>query len=62
MSIDQLRVLTQLQGLNVPEEDFESIAIRLSTWLTAMEDIEAELRPLINAAEPIPPVYPREEF
>jgi hypothetical protein len=62
VSIDQLRLLTKMQGLNIPEEDFESIEIRFSTWLTAMEQIEAELGPQINAAEPIPPVYPREEF
>ena len=62
VSIEQLRVLTALQGLKIPEEDFESIEIRLSTWLTAMEQIEAELGPQINATEPIPPVFPREEF
>jgi hypothetical protein len=59
---DQLRTLTKLQGLNVPEEDLESIEIRLSTWLTAMEQIEIELGAEINKAEPIPPVFPREEF
>jgi hypothetical protein len=62
ISIDQIRVLTKMQGLDIPEEDFESIELRFSTWLTAMEEIEAELGPQINAAEPIPPVYPREEF
>jgi len=62
LSDEQLRMLTKLQGLNVPEEDFTSIQIRLSTWLTAMEQIEAELGPEINKAEPIPPVFPREEF
>lgn len=62
ISIDQIRVLTKMQGLDVPEEDFASIELRFSTWLTAMEEIEAELGPQINAAEPIPPVYPREEF
>jgi hypothetical protein len=62
ISIDQLRLLTKMQGLDIPEEDFESIEIRFSTWLTAMEQIEAELGPQINAAEPIPPIYPREEF
>ncbi len=62
VSIDDIRLLTRMQGLNVPEQDFESIELRLSTWLTAMEQIEAELGPQINAAEPIPPGYPREEF
>lgn len=62
LSKDEIRVLTRLQGLTIPEEDFDSIEIRFSTWLTAMEQIEAELGPQINAAEPIAPVYPREEF
>jgi hypothetical protein len=51
-----------MQGLKIPEADMENVAIRLSTWLTAMEQIEAEIGDQINAAEPIPPVYPREEF
>ncbi len=62
LSKEDIRVLTKMQGLTIPEEDFESIEIRFSTWLSAMEQIEAELGPQINAAEPIPPVYPREEF
>ncbi len=46
----------------MPAEDMENIALRLTTWLTAMEKIEAEMSAEINAAEPIPPVFPREEF
>ena len=57
VSIEQLKVLLELQGMKqVPEEDMENIALRLTTWLTAMEKIEAEM-----SAE-IPPVFPREEF
>jgi len=56
-------VLLELQGMKqVPAEDMENIALRLTTWLTAMEKIEAEMSAEINAAEPIPPVFPREEF
>jgi hypothetical protein len=63
VSIEQLKVLLELQGMKqVPEEDMENIALRLTTWLTAMEKIEAEMSAEINAAEPIPPVFPREEF
>jgi len=63
VSIDQLKVLLDLQGMKqVPDEDMENIALRLTTWLTAMEKIEAEMGAEINAAEPIPPVFPREEF
>jgi hypothetical protein len=62
VSIEQIRMLTEMQGLKVPDSDLENIAIRLSTWLTAMEQIESEIGDEINAAEPIPPVFPREEF
>lgn len=62
LNITQLRVLADMQGMKIPEEELGNIAIRLSTWLTAMEQIEAEIGDQINAAEPIPPVYPREEF
>ena len=38
VSIEQLKVLLELQGMKqVPEEDMENIALRLTTWLTAME-------------------------
>jgi hypothetical protein len=63
VSIEQLKVLLDLQGMKqVPDEDMENIALRLTTWLTAMEKIEAEMGAEINASEPIPPVFPREEF
>jgi hypothetical protein len=63
VSIEQLKVLLELQGMKqVPDEDMENIALRLTTWLTAMEKIEADMGIEINAAEPIPPVFPREEF
>jgi len=62
VTIEQVRVLSEMQGLSLPEGDLENVALRLSTWLTAMEQIEVEMGAEINAAEPIPPVFPREEF
>lgn len=62
VSIEQIRVLSHMQGLKLPEGDLANVALRLSTWLTAMEQIEAEMGAEINAAEPIAPVFPREEF
>ncbi|MDB5743964.1 MAG: hypothetical protein JWR68_2279 [Polaromonas sp.] len=62
VSTEQIKIISQMQGLTLPEEDLENVALRLSTWLTAMEQIEAAMGPEINAAEPIPPVFPREEF
>jgi len=62
IGIEQVRVLSELQGLKLPEDDLGNIAIRLSTWLTAMEQIEAEMGDLMNQTEPIAPVFPQEEF
>lgn len=62
ISREQVRMLGALQGLALPEGDLDSIALRLSVWLTAMEEIEAELGARMNQTEPIPPIFPREEF
>ncbi len=53
---DQIQTLIELQGLNVPPDEIQNVAIRLSTWLTAMEQIEPEIGHLINQEEPIPPI------
>ncbi len=62
LNVEQIRVLSELQGLKLPAEEMNNIAIRLSTWLTAMEQIEIEMGDQMNAVDPIPPVFPREEF
>ena len=62
VSVEQVRILSELQGLRLPEEDLVSVAIRLSSWLTAMEQIEAEMGDQMNAVDPIPPVFPPEDF
>lgn len=62
MTVEQVRVMSELQGLELPEADLQNIAIRLSTWLTAMEQIEEEMGEQMNTVDPIPPVFPREEF
>lgn len=59
---DQARVMLDVQGLKLPEGDIDEVALRLSTWLTMLEQIEAELGEAMNAVDPVPPVYPREEF
>jgi hypothetical protein len=62
LNSEQVRLLAGLQGLALPDGDLATIALRLSTWLTAMEEIEAEMGAQMNQVEPIPPVFPREEF
>lgn len=62
VTTDQARAMLQMQKLAPPESDIEEIALRLSTWLTALEEIEAELGEAMNGVDPIPPVFPREEI
>lgn len=61
-STEDIKVLARMQQLNIPEEELDNVATRLSTWLTAMEQIEAELGEQLHQIDPIPPVFPREEY
>ncbi|TGG94272.1 hypothetical protein E4656_08895 [Natronospirillum operosum] len=62
VTLDDVRTLARLQQLQIPDNELENVATRLSTWLTAMEQIEAELGEAMNNVDPIPPVFPREEY
>jgi hypothetical protein len=62
VSKDLVRSLCDMQGFTVPESELDNVAIRLSTWLSAMEQIEAELGDSIHTVDPIPPVFPREDI
>jgi hypothetical protein len=59
---DQVKVLAAAVNLEIPEKDLDNITIRVSALLSAMEQIEAELGKEMDAAEPLPPVFPREDF
>ena len=59
---DQLKALAAAAGLEIPEADFENVRIRVQSLLTAMEAIEAELGERMDAVEPLPPVFPREDY
>ena len=62
LSRDQVKVLAATVDLQIPERDLDNVTIRVSALLSAMESIEAELREAMNAVEPLPPVFPREDF
>lgn len=62
LSRDQVKVLAVAAGLEIPEKDLDNVTIRVSVLLSAMENIEAELGEAMNAVEPLPPVFPREDF
>lgn len=53
---EQVRVLCTMQGLTIPDEEIDDVATRMSTWLSAMEQIEQELGDQMNAVDPLPPI------
>lgn len=62
VTLQQLREMARALRLDIPEADSENVRLRLSTLLTAMEEIERELGAEMDRTEPVPPVYPREPF
>ena len=59
---DQVKVLAAAVGLEIPEEDLENVTIRVGSLLAEMERIEAALGAEMDRVEPVPPVFPREDF
>ena len=62
LTTEQLRAMAGAIGLDIPEADRENVRLRLSTLLSEMEIIERELGREMDRTEPVPPVYPHEEF
>ena len=62
LTTEQLRAMAGAIGLDIPEADRENVRLRLSTLLSEMETIERELGRTMDRTEPVPPVYPHEEF
>jgi hypothetical protein len=59
---DQVKVLAAAVNLEIPDQDLDNVTIRVAALLSAMENIEAELGQEMDAVEPLPPVFPREDF
>ena len=59
---DDVRNLAKAINLTIPEGDLNTVALRLSSLLDLMDQIETELGDQMDKVDPIPPVYPREEF
>lgn len=62
VSEDYVRSALALQGIPVPEEEVQNVFLRLSLWMKALNEIEAKLGGQMNDVDPIPPVYPHEDF
>ena len=59
---DQLIAMAHAISLDIPEQDIENVRLRVSTLLTEMEGIERELGAEMDKVEPVPPVFPLEDF
>lgn len=59
---DQTLVLAAAAGLDIPEEDLDSVTLRVSALLESMAQIEMELGAEMDGVEPVPPVFPHEDF
>ena len=59
---EQVRLLAATVGLEIPDQDLDNVTIRFASLLAAMERIEAELGEKMNLVEPLPPVFPSEDF
>lgn len=59
---EQTQALALIAGLDIPEQDLDNVTLRLSALLDSMAGIEAELGAEMDAVEPLPPVFPREDF
>jgi len=59
---EQTQALARIANLDIPEEDLDNVTLRLSALLESMDRIEAELGAEMDAVEPLPPVFPREDF
>ncbi len=59
---DDVRNLAKAINLDIPEDDLNIVALRLSSVLDLMNRIEEDIGDEMDKVDPIPPVYPREEF
>lgn len=59
---DHTKVLAAAVGLDIPDADLDNVTIRVSALLESMAQIEAELGEEMDKVEPVPPVFPREDF
>lgn len=59
---EQVRLLAAAVDLEIPEKDLDNVTIRVASLFAAMEQIEAELGEQMDAVEPLPPVFPSEDY
>jgi hypothetical protein len=50
------------QGIPIREDEILNVQNRLAIWMRALDQIEASIGDEMNAVDPIPPVFPQEDF
>ena len=59
---DDVRSMAKAIELNIPESDLTAVTLWLSSYLEVIADIDAQLGDEMNNVDPVPPVFPREDF
>lgn len=59
---EQIRAMAQASGLDIPQQDLENVRLRLSGLLAEMATIEQAIGREMDKVDPVPPVYPHDEF
>ena len=59
---EQVQVLAAAVDLKIPDKDLDNITNRVSALLASMAEIERELGAEMDKVEPVPPVFPHEDF
>ncbi len=59
---EQIKAMAAGVSLEIPPDDIENVRLRLSTLLTEMESIEQVIGREMDGMDPVPPVYPHDEF
>ena len=62
ISRHQARLLAQTVDLEIPEADLDNVTLRVSALLAAMAEMERVLGEEMDAVDPLPPVFPQEDF
>ena len=55
LTTEQVREMARMIGLDIPDADLTSVAIRLSGLLTVMEEIERDIGDRMDEVDPVPP-------
>jgi hypothetical protein len=62
LTTTDIEAMARAVDLEIPAADIANVKMRLSTLLTEMQAIERELGSEMDRVDPVPPVFPHEDF